>query len=173
MRQTTPTQQQNLPQRMDDDDDESNDADDGDIDYTYPPPAIVAPPAVLPTKKPSFHYNSINSDSCYAAVARFSRQPLSKSAAHVTLDMVDDEWAADTLSDDEVETARPEAVVAPLLEEGELDQDAIVVSPTGNSALAANNGEYTMSGVFWRYYFVVFSRRDETHSNLLNTFRSG
>lgn len=32
--------------------------------------------------------------------------------------------------------------MAPLLEEGELDADAIVVSPTGNSASAANNGKH-------------------------------
>jgi len=70
-------------------------------------------------------------------VARHTRRPLSKSKA--VLDIVDDAWAADKLSDDEVETSRPEAAVAPLLEEGELDADAIVVSPTGNSASAANN----------------------------------
>lgn len=57
----------------------------------------------------------------------------------VLLDIVDDSWAADKLSDDEVEIARHEAAVAPLLEEGDLDSDAIVVSPTGNSASAANN----------------------------------
>jgi hypothetical protein len=97
--------------------------------------------AVLPTNQSSFHFSSMQSDSSYAAVSRFTRQPFSKAASHVTLDMVDEDWAADTLSDDEVETSRPEAVVAPLLEEGELDSDAIVVSPTGNSALAANNGK--------------------------------
>jgi hypothetical protein len=60
------------------------------------------------------------------------------------LEIVDDDWAADKLSDDEVEVGRHEAAVAPLLEEGELDADAIVVSPTGNSASAANNGEKLM-----------------------------
>jgi hypothetical protein len=98
--------------------------------------------AVLPTNQSSSHFSSMQSDSNYGAVSRFTRQPFSKAASHVTLDMVDDDWAADTLSDDEVETSRPEAVVAPLLEEGELDSDAIVVSPTGNSALAANNGKW-------------------------------
>mmetsp|Transcript_7808 Transcript_7808/g.19469 ORF Transcript_7808/g.19469 Transcript_7808/m.19469 type:complete len:172 (+) Transcript_7808:116-631(+) len=58
----------------------------------------------------------------------------------VMLDIIDDVWAADKLSDDEVEIARHEATVAPLMEDGELDpSDAIVVSPTGNSASAANN----------------------------------
>ena len=57
------------------------------------------------------------------------------------LEIVDDDWAADKLSDDEVEVGKHEAAIAPLLEEGELDADAIVVSPTGNSASAANSGE--------------------------------
>lgn len=113
----------------------------------------TAATAILPTNnKPSthHHYSSMNSDSSYTAVSRFTRRPFSKGAAtHITLDTTfmvdgdgDDNWAADTLSDDEVETSRPEAIVAPLLEEGEMDQDAIVVSPTGNSALAANNGTW-------------------------------
>lgn len=87
------------------------------------------------------------SDSNYSSVARYTRRPLSKAAgtpvavlAHSRA--VDETWAADKLSDDEVEIARHEAAVAPLLEEGELDADAIVVSPTGNSASAANNGKF-------------------------------
>ncbi|KAG7355204.1 Apc13p protein [Nitzschia inconspicua] len=103
------------------------------------PTVTTSFPPVLKSNQSSTHYTSTNSDSNYVAVSRFTRQPFSKAATYITLDMVDDDWAADTLSDDEVETARPEAVVAPMLEEGELDQDAIVVSPTGNSALAANN----------------------------------
>mmetsp|Transcript_26033 Transcript_26033/g.61190 ORF Transcript_26033/g.61190 Transcript_26033/m.61190 type:complete len:122 (-) Transcript_26033:378-743(-) len=79
------------------------------------------------------------SDSNYSAVARHTRQPLSKAARQVALHVVDESWAADKLSDDEVEITRHEAAVAPLLEEGELDADAIVVSSTGNSASAANN----------------------------------
>lgn len=85
------------------------------------------------------------SDSSYSSVTRYTRRPFtskSKSSAgavQVALHIVDEAWVADTLSDDEVEIARHEAAVAPLLEEGELDADAIVVSPTGNSASAANN----------------------------------
>ena len=78
------------------------------------------------------------SDSNYSSVARYTRQPLSKAARPVALHVVDESWASDKLSDDEVEISRHEAAVAPLLEEGELDADAIVVSPTGNSASAAN-----------------------------------
>ena len=90
------------------------------------------------------------SDSNYAAVTKH-RRFLSTSNNNKTggcggrppvLEIVDDEWAADKLSDDEVEVGRHEAAVAPLLEEGELDADAIVVSPTGNSASAANNGTW-------------------------------
>uniref|UniRef100_A0A7S0TB05 Uncharacterized protein n=1 Tax=Pseudo-nitzschia delicatissima TaxID=44447 RepID=A0A7S0TB05_9STRA len=77
------------------------------------------------------------SDSNYSSVARYTRAP-NKAARPVALHVVDETWASDTLSDDEVEIARHEAAVAPLLEEGELDADAIVVSPTGNSASAAN-----------------------------------
>ena len=84
------------------------------------------------------------SDSNYAAVTRH-RRPLSTAGRPHVLDIVDDEWAADKLSDDEVEVGRHEAAVAPLLEEGELDADAIVVSPTGNSASAANSGKEYMN----------------------------
>jgi hypothetical protein len=83
------------------------------------------------------------SDSNYAAATRH-RRPLSTAGRPPVLEIVDDDWAADKLSDDEVEVGRHEAAVAPLLEEGELDADAIVVSPTGNSASAANNGEKLM-----------------------------
>ena len=81
------------------------------------------------------------SDSNYAAVTRHQR-PFSTSGRPPVLEIVDDDWATDKLSDDEVEVERHEAAVAPLLEEGELDADAIVVSPTGNSASAANNGAF-------------------------------
>ena len=90
------------------------------------------------------------SDSNYSSVARYTRQPLSKAARPVALHVVDESWAADKLSDDEVEITRHEAAVAPLLEEGELDADAIVVSSTGNSASAANNGKSTIHNLLRR-----------------------
>jgi hypothetical protein len=86
----------------------------------------------------SFIYIIMSSDSSYVAATRH-RRPYSTSGRPPVLEIVDDAWASDKLSDDEVEVARHEAAVAPLLEEGELDADAIVVSPTGNSASAANN----------------------------------
>jgi hypothetical protein len=92
------------------------------------------------------------SDSNYASVTRHTRRPLSKASRPVVLEVVDEAWAADKLSDDEVEIARHEAAVAPLLEEGELDADAIVVSPTGNSASAANNGEFSILGGDFAWY---------------------
>ena len=104
------------------------------------------------------------SDSNYSSVTRYTRRPFttsssssagssSSSTVPVALHIVDEAWAADTLSDDEVEIARHEAAVAPLLEEGELDADAIVVSPTGNSASAANNGKFI---VLYKLYIAIY-----------------
>jgi hypothetical protein len=94
------------------------------------------------------------SDSSYTAVTRH-RRPFSTTGRHAV--MFDEEiehvslndgihafgststsWETDCLSDDELPLARHLAVVAPLLEEGELDSDAVVASPTGNSSVAAN-----------------------------------
>jgi len=83
------------------------------------------------------------SDSSYAAVTRHQRlnNMNNKVAGRPSaLEIVDDDWAADKLSDDEVEIGRHELAVAPLLEEGELDADAIV-SPAGNSSTALSSSE--------------------------------
>jgi hypothetical protein len=80
------------------------------------------------------------SDSNYAAATRH-RRPFSTAGRPPVLDIVDDEWASARLPDDDVSVAKYEAAVAPLLEEGELDSDAIVVSPTGNSSTVASNAE--------------------------------
>ena len=79
------------------------------------------------------------SDSNYAAVKRHCRPLGSRSGRPAALDIVDDKWASDKLSDDEVDVARFE-VDAGGFEEGELDADAIVVSPAANSASNANTG---------------------------------
>jgi hypothetical protein len=76
-----------------------------------------------------------HSDSNYAA-ATHHRRPFSTAGRPPAL--TDDDWANDKLEDDIMEISQFEAAVAPLLEEGELDADAIVVSPTGNSSAAAN-----------------------------------
>jgi len=82
------------------------------------------------------------SDSNYGAVTRH-RRPLNATAGRPpVLELVDDQWAADKLSDDEVEVGRHEAGAGGF-EEGELDADAVVVSPTGNSASTANSGRST------------------------------
>jgi hypothetical protein len=76
-------------------------------------------------------YTKKMSDSSYSAATRH-RTPYSTSGRPPTLDIVDDDWAADTLPDDEVDCARQEAAIAPLL--GELDiSDAV-------SAIAGNPG---------------------------------
>mmetsp|Transcript_26223 Transcript_26223/g.49626 ORF Transcript_26223/g.49626 Transcript_26223/m.49626 type:complete len:131 (-) Transcript_26223:34-426(-) len=78
------------------------------------------------------------SDSNFIAVTRW-RQPYS-STPPVWLD--DEEWrTTPTLSneDDDLDVQKYESAVAPLLEEGELDADAIVVTPSGNSSAAANH----------------------------------
>ena len=79
------------------------------------------------------------SDSNYIAVTRW-RRPYSTTPP-VWLD--DDAWrTSPTLpaeNDDLVDVAKYESAVAPLLEEGELDADAIVVTPSGNSSAAANH----------------------------------
>jgi Apc13p protein len=85
------------------------------------------------------------SDSNYAAVTRKRRYmshiptvAIADSADDVALESNGFDWPGDVLEPDDVDITRHEAAVAPLLEEGELDADAIVVSPTGNSSSAAN-----------------------------------
>ena len=72
------------------------------------------------------------SDSSYAAITRH-RRPFSTAGRPPFLDVVDDVWASEVLSDDEIDVTQYEAVIAPMLEEGELDVDAVVVS-TGHSS---------------------------------------
>jgi hypothetical protein len=77
------------------------------------------------------------SDSNYAAVTR-KRRYRNQVPTVVASDFESDwDWDGDVLEPDDVEVSQHEAAVAPLLEEGELDSDAIVVSPTGNSSSAA------------------------------------
>lgn len=90
------------------------------------------------------------SDSNYAAVTRHRRHLNPKAARPPVLELVDQEWAADKLSDDEVEVGRHEADAGGF-EEGELDADAIVVSPAGNSSSAANSGESTYFSMAVKY----------------------
>jgi hypothetical protein len=77
----------------------------------------------------------IMSDSSFVAVTRH-RRPFSTAGRPHVLEVVDDEFAADKLGDDDIDTARHEV---PLLEDGDLATDAIV--STGTSVTAANNAE--------------------------------
>ena len=85
------------------------------------------------------------SDSSYAAATRHRRPLTSKAGRPPVLELVDDQWAADKLSDDEVEVGKHEADAGGF-EEGELDADSLV-SPTGNSASAANCGTFEGGGI--------------------------
>lgn len=77
------------------------------------------------------------SDSNYVAVTQH-RRPFSTTGRPPVLELVDDKWASDTLSDDEIETGRQEYALQSLLEDDDLDSENIV-STTANSATAANN----------------------------------
>ena len=98
------------------------------------------------------------SDSSYAAVTRH-RRPLSTSGRPRSLDLVDDAWASETLSDDEIDVNRQEnEVLAPLLEEegGELDMDTIVVPSSSQnhhyatSSASGNGGSGVILGAVER-----------------------
>jgi Apc13p protein len=73
------------------------------------------------------------SDSSYIAVTRH-RRPFSTAGRPPALELVDDDFAADKLSDDEIDTSRHEV---PLMDDGEMDASAAVVS-TGTSVTATN-----------------------------------
>lgn len=77
------------------------------------------------------------SDSNYTAATRH-RKPNSTAGRPPSLKIVDDEWAADHLSDDEVDCHQHEASIQPLL--GDIDVDAIVVS-TGHTESTQNDAD--------------------------------
>ena len=78
------------------------------------------------------------SDSDFASVTRL-RRPYSTSGRPQIIDLIDDEWIKDKLPDDDTNTARSESLVAPLVDDGESDADAVVLSPAANSSAAANS----------------------------------
>mmetsp|Transcript_3736 Transcript_3736/g.5588 ORF Transcript_3736/g.5588 Transcript_3736/m.5588 type:complete len:118 (-) Transcript_3736:1769-2122(-) len=80
------------------------------------------------------------SDSSYAAFTRH-RQPNSTSGRLPSLEIVDDDWAADTLSDDDIDCHQQETKIQNML--GDLDVDAVVVA-TGHSDSAQNDSERRM-----------------------------
>eukprot|EP00569_Conticribra_weissflogii_P004552 CAMPEP_0171332204 /NCGR_PEP_ID=MMETSP0878-20121228/3213_1 /TAXON_ID=67004 /ORGANISM="Thalassiosira weissflogii, Strain CCMP1336" /LENGTH=144 /DNA_ID=CAMNT_0011832903 /DNA_START=101 /DNA_END=535 /DNA_ORIENTATION=- len=77
------------------------------------------------------------SDSKNSAVIKLRRQHPGTGRPS-NLDIVDDAWAADKLSDDEVEVEQSEAAIAPLLEdEGELDDAMVTTTNSGSAASGA------------------------------------
>jgi len=72
-------------------------------------------------------FNKEMSDSSYAAVTRH-RRPYSTSGRPPELERIDDAWAAESLSDDEIDVHRHELAIAPLLDDNDLDIDAVVIS---------------------------------------------
>jgi hypothetical protein len=77
------------------------------------------------------------SDSNYIAASRH-RKPNSTAGRPPSLEIVDDEWASDHLSDDEVDCHQHEVAIQPLL--GDIDVDAVVVS-TGHTDSAQNDSD--------------------------------
>lgn len=75
------------------------------------------------------------SDSNYAAATRH-RKPNSTAGRPPSLAIVDDDWANDCLTDDEIDCNEQENKIQPLL--GDLDVDAVLVS-TGHSDTAEND----------------------------------
>ncbi|KAL7554870.1 hypothetical protein ACHAWF_018415 [Thalassiosira exigua] len=77
------------------------------------------------------------SDSKNVAAIKLRRRPPGTSRPP-NLDVVDDAWAADALSDDELDATRGESAIAPLLEdEGELDDAVVTAANSGSAALGA------------------------------------
>ena len=76
------------------------------------------------------------SDSSYIAVTNH-RKPFDTSGRPPALELIDDEWAADVLEDEEIPTKPYES---PLMEEDELDGEPAVVT-TGTSSSAVTNLE--------------------------------
>ncbi len=77
------------------------------------------------------------SDSKNTAIIKLRRQQPGTGRPS-NIDIVDDAWAADKLSDDEVEVEQGEAAIAPLLEdEGELDDAIVTAVNSGSAAIGA------------------------------------
>ena len=77
------------------------------------------------------------SDSKNIALTKLRRNPNAKpgAARPSNLGVIDNAWAADALSDDELSLACGESSIAPLLEdEGELCDDAVVTAANSGSA---------------------------------------
>jgi hypothetical protein len=76
------------------------------------------------------------SDSSYIAVTNH-RKPFDTSGRPPVLELIDDDWAADVLEEEDLPT---KAYEVPLLEDGDLDGEQAVVT-TGTSSSAVTNLE--------------------------------
>ncbi|KAL3793677.1 hypothetical protein HJC23_010249 [Cyclotella cryptica] len=77
------------------------------------------------------------SDSSSVTISKL-RRPYPGTGRPSNLDIIDDAWVADKLSDDEIEVERSEAAIAPLLEdEGELDDAVVTTANSGSAASGA------------------------------------
>lgn len=66
------------------------------------------------------------------------RRPYPGTSRPSNIDIIDDAWAADKLSDDEVEVERSEAAIAQILEdEGEMDDAVVTTANSGSAASGA------------------------------------
>lgn len=75
------------------------------------------------------------------------RRPYPGTSRPSNLDIVDDAWASDKLSDDEIEVERSEAAIAQLLEdEGEMDDAVVTTSNSGSAASGALERRRKMEG---------------------------
>ena len=106
----------------------------------------------------------------------FHKRPYSIGGRPRDLDRIDDAWAADSLSDDEVDVHRHELVIAPLLDEGDLDIDAVVVS-NGQMGSAFSNAveRRRKEGTKWtdlaldQSQFDLKGKRDCIHTNSMTS----
>ena len=108
------------------------------------------------------------SDSSYVAVTRH-RKAYSAAGRSPVLDVVDDEWAADKLSDDEIDAERQEAALEPLLEEGDLDVDAVVVVASSSNNMNAVERRRREDG---RWNDLALDHFDTTSSDDNNTIHN-
>ena len=75
------------------------------------------------------------------------RRPYPGTGRPSNLDLIDDAWVADKLSDDEVEVERGEAAIAQLLEdEGEMDDALVTTDNSGSAACGALERRRKMEG---------------------------
>jgi hypothetical protein len=115
------------------------------------------------------------SDSSYAASTRH-RKPYSTGGRPHELDRIDDAWAASDLSDDEVDVHRHELAIAPLLDEGDLDIDAVVISNGQmGSAFTTAFERRRRDGTKWadlamdQYQLDLKGKKDVMQSNSIHT----